>query len=91
MFRTTDKNGFHMRFINGWTVSVQFGPGNYTDEDVRCARITLDAEQQRFEPLTAEIAAWDDAGVWHDFGSDTVSGWNTPDEVLRFMNMIAAL
>jgi len=29
MFKITDGKGFHMRFSNGYTLSVQFGFGNY--------------------------------------------------------------
>ena len=31
MFSITGNRGFHMTFENGYTVSVQFGPGNYCD------------------------------------------------------------
>lgn len=30
-FRITDNKGFQLTFDNGWTVSVQFGAGNYGD------------------------------------------------------------
>ena len=33
--RITEGKGFHMDLPNGVTVSVQFGPGNYADSDVR--------------------------------------------------------
>ena len=33
--RITEGKGFHMDLPNGVTVSVQFGPGNYVDSDVR--------------------------------------------------------
>ena len=31
MFEVTTGKGFHVTFENGWTVSVQFGPGNFCD------------------------------------------------------------
>lgn len=31
MFRITDGKGFHITFKNGYTVSVQFGAGNYCE------------------------------------------------------------
>ena len=31
MFSITGNRGFHMTFENGYTVSVQFGKGNYCD------------------------------------------------------------
>jgi len=30
-FAITGESGFHLTFGNGWTVSVQFGPGTYGD------------------------------------------------------------
>lgn len=62
--------GFWLTFENGWTLSVQFGSGNY------CAnRDTAfgDGEWQEANP-TAEIAAWPDGGGmvgWEESG-DTV-------------------
>lgn len=73
-------NGFHMTFANGWTVSVQFGKGNYISDRAHTGK-----------SVDAELAAWDADGNWYKFDSgDTVSGWNKPDDVLAFMNMIAA-
>ena len=30
-FSITGAKGFHLTFSNGWGISVQFGPGNYSD------------------------------------------------------------
>lgn len=38
MFRITRGKGFHVSFPNGYTVSVQFGPGNYCDHYDRGVR-----------------------------------------------------
>ncbi len=35
--RITEGKGFHLDLPNGVTVSVQFGPGNYADQEVRNA------------------------------------------------------
>jgi hypothetical protein len=35
MFKITHKKGFHITFENDYTVSVQFGPGNYCDNVVQ--------------------------------------------------------
>lgn len=83
-FAITGGRGFHIRFKNGWTVSVQFGGGNYgSNYDLPVMGPTPPA-------TTAEIAAWDSGGNWYDFGGDTVDGYKTADEVLAIMNMIAA-
>jgi len=67
--------GFSMTFQNGWTVSVQWHDGAYSDKN----------------NATAEVAAWNKHGEWFDFGHDTVQGWQTPEEVVEFFNMIKEL
>jgi hypothetical protein len=86
-FRICDGKGFHMTFANGWTISVQFGPGNY------CGNYNLPYGSLRPTELppsaTAEIAIFNSEGEWFDFGDDKVKGYVTPDDVLKFMNKIA--
>lgn len=89
MFGCLDNKGFHVKFENGWTVSVQFGPGNY------CENKNSDCKLPRAIDLwtspDAEIAAWDAQGNWHHFESDDVEGQQTPAQVLAFMNKISSL
>ena len=67
-------DGFQITFKNGYTVSVQFGKGNYSDGG----------------ETTAEVAAWDQDGNWVRLSdNDTVRGWCSPDEVLEIMNEVA--
>jgi len=77
-FKATENewhNGFHITFKNGYTISVQFGKGNYSDKG----------------ETTAEIAAWGPDGEWMILGEgDTVRGWCSPDEVLEVMNTVAS-
>ena len=42
--RITEGKGFHLDLPNGVTVSVQFGPGNYADQEVRNAGFDAPAE-----------------------------------------------
>ena len=42
--RIIEGKGFHLDLPNGVTVSVQFGPGNYADQDVRNAGFNAPAE-----------------------------------------------
>jgi hypothetical protein len=76
-FRATQNeynNGFHITFENGYTISVQFGKGNYSDQG----------------KTTAEVAAWDPDGEWVKLSdTDEIIGWCTPNEVLEIMNQIA--
>lgn len=82
-FRICGAKGFQIKFENGWTASVQFGQGNYCDN-----RSPQQPSEDR-ESRSAEIAAWDAAGKWYQFESDEVEGWQSPSQVLEFLNMIA--
>ena len=78
--RKSDKlEGFTMTFANRYTISVQFGNGNY------CTRDSIDVAE------SAEIAIWDKDRTWYDFGMDTVKGWCSADEVSSWMNKIRQL
>jgi hypothetical protein len=73
------RKGFHVKFANGWTVSVQFGRGNYCEN--RCANKNTSSD--------AEIAAWNKEGKWYRFDGDDVKGYCKPEEVVQFMQMIS--
>ena len=94
MFKITSGKGFHVTFANGWTVSVQFGHGNYCDhhmarfEEDYAARDRRCGEQGS---LTAEVACWPRSGDLADLGSDTVRGWQDPEQVLALMIEVAGL
>jgi len=86
MFNITSQKGFHITFENGWTVSVQFGRGNYCDNRNISSMVPVPASRN------AEVAAWDPNGKMFEFEEDnTVQGWMPPEEVLAFMNKIAAM
>ncbi len=90
MFTSCDNSGFHITFENGWTVSVQWSPGNYCEHHWA----NIDGKQHEvalWKSADAEIAAWDKDNDWYDFGDDTVKGYLKADEVLEFMNKIANL
>jgi hypothetical protein len=84
MFNITGGRGFHMTFANGYTISVQFGEGNYCTN-----RYGNDGDKS----ANAEVAAWSDCGgEWVKLGeNDDVIGWQTPDQVLAIMTRIANL
>lgn len=87
-FAITGRKGFHVTFANGWTVSVQFGPGNYADNyDAPLEGRT----EQDWRSSTAEVAAWPAVGAWREFDGDTVAARMTPADVLALMQEIAAL
>lgn len=55
-FRITDGKGFHVTFENGYTVSVQFGPGNYAGN--YNAPFRSAPPKGGWESRTAETAVW---------------------------------
>lgn len=87
-FRITAAKGFQITFDNGWTVSVQFGYGNYCDNSRdRRTLFGLDsALTQDVECANAEVARW-----YKDETMDEPDGWLTPSEALAFINDTANL
>lgn len=90
-FQITGGKGFQMVFSNGWTVSVQFGGGNYCDN----YHDKIDSESEdgyrasgRRGSRDAEIAAWDNNGDWMPLGCDTVKGRVSPDDVAKFIRKV---
>lgn len=71
--------GFHKRFDNGWTLSVQWGSWNYCEARDK-PHIT--------HSETAEIAAWrTDTKAWARWeDGETVQGWVNGDTVLALID-----
>lgn len=90
MFSITRGTGFQMKLGNGWTVSVQFGPGNYCDHHM--AEFTTTPAQPHKSAL-AEVAALHPNGELVDVlnRGDTVAGWMNADDVVEFIALVAAL
>ena len=70
---STFHNGFQMKFKNGYTISVQFGKGNYCHHEEGVA-------------VSAEIAIWDADGKWFNFEHDQVKGYCSPNEVAEWIS-----
>ena len=90
-FYITGKKGFHVVFANGYTVSVQFGPGNYCENyDARIGE--EDEECGKKGSFTAECAVWPKGGPMLEYGDwgNTVSNRSTPAEVLELLNWAAS-
>lgn len=90
-FKSCSNKGFYLTFANGWTVSVQFGWGNYCEhhddypDDLRYTRAGA-------ESVDAEVACWPRSGSCAPLpGGDSVAGWCSTAEVLALMNAVAAL
>lgn len=89
--KITDAKGFHVTFANGHTVSVQFGPGNYSDNYNLSFSQHL-SKRADLSSATAEVAAWGPGGNWHHLGDgDDVVGYVKPDDILAILVRIAAL
>lgn len=59
-FGITMAKGFHLTFPNGYTISTQFGGGNYClNRDMEIERPTRDIFSNN-----AEIAIWSDSEDW---------------------------
>ena len=92
MFTSTRNKGFQMTFQNGLTISVQFGTDNYCERRnfTTSYRGDMDAATPIITSSDAEIAIWDKDNNWFDFGSDTVKGWCSTDEVANWITMVAS-
>ena len=93
-FNISGKKGFQMTFDNGWTASVQFGPGSYCDNK-SVFREDIDFDIAAPDCPDAEVAAFASDGSqkrhWHQFSADTndtVKGWVSPSEVVEFLQLV---
>ena len=92
-------SGFMLDFPNGWTASVQFGPGNYCENKNKDRWTNYSIEFM--ESNTAEVAAWrtESRGEgsahlneWYKFeDGQEVKGWQNTEAVMEFLNMISNL
>jgi hypothetical protein len=99
MFRITGGRGFHITFENGYTVSVQFGLGNYCDNYGDIFSIGVEDFSKVSEAMgkkgskNAECAVWKRKGslIEHPlFDNDSVGGYMTPAQVLELLNWAAS-
>lgn len=91
MFKSTRNKGFQMTFENGWTISVHFGYGNYCENNRHPDGWDFSTKEELVKSGDAEIAIWDNTGEWYNFGTDTVKGWCTPNEVADWISKVAQM
>ena len=61
-FYTNQNKGFAM-LINGYRISVQWGPGNYVDSEVRYGNdFNAPMQHETWGSGTAEVLIWDEQG-----------------------------
>ena len=86
MFSISDNKGFQITFENGYSVSVQFGPGNY------CENKDLPYNHGEEVPMsnTAETALISPDG-FVEYQGDDVQGHMSPKDVLELLNYAEGL
>jgi hypothetical protein len=84
---STGNKGFQLTFENGLTISVQWGVGNYC-ENRQYSDYSAPMKKEIWDCSTAEIAIWDKSDVWHNFGSDTVKGYVSSDEIAKWVSKV---
>ena len=88
MLRINDNKGFQITFDNGYTVSVQFGPGNYgSNRNLKM----LENMNKPMTATTAETALIAPDGGFVTYKDDDVQGHQTVNDVLALLNYAATL
>ena len=91
IFRVTGNKGFQMKFENGWTISVQFGYGNYCDNYQHPDGFDFAKGLNVVQSSDAEIAIWPTEGDWYTFeDGEMVLGHQTPQQVATWISIVAA-
>ena len=88
-FKIINGRGFHITFRNGYTISVQWGPGNYADNyrarpgsEIRCGAAGSD---------TAECAVYDKDGLPGFTLRGDSGSYMTAEQVAALMVEVALL
>ncbi len=79
--------GFHVGLRNGFTVSVQFGRGSYCEHH----HDSLWDVPEKGRSYNAETAVFDPKDELMPVNGETVQGWQSPDDVVRLMGVVARL
>ena len=85
-FYTNMNKGFAM-MINGYRISVQWGPGNYVDSEVRRANHDSPMNTEIWGSGTAEVLIWDEQGRFaRNVGASLfdVAPWNDETDEYDF-------
>lgn len=91
MFKNTLGKGFHMKFPNNYTISVQWGVGNY------CENYTSSSAWKENNVMwgskDAEIAIFHPDGEFFrpEEWTDDILGYQSTEQVLFWMNFTANL
>lgn len=91
-FKITGGKGFHVTFDNGYTASVQFGWGSYSDNyDADSREPDANIRCGEEGSSTAECAVWAaDGNLINHFDDNCFSNRSSPAQVLELLNWAAA-
>jgi hypothetical protein len=78
--------GFTLTFENKWTISVQWGTGNYCSVKDLGALPTLEKTKDRWTATSAEICVWDPDG--DVVLPNSVMGWVSVDDVAKYIKRV---
>ena len=88
MFEINDNKGFSVTFDNGYTVSVQFGPGSYGSNRTETYDPSMSVPQKAF---LAETALYGPDREFVEYDGNDVQAYRNPAEVLALLNYAAAI
>jgi hypothetical protein len=87
MFTICSNRGFRIKFENGATLSVQFGPGNYCNHQ-RNADYKAPSGSFQWECENAEVAILlPDDKFYRISEHDDVIGWQTAEDVAKWIEV----
>jgi len=92
VFGSCGDKGFHITFANGWTGSVQYGPGNYSDNHHGDFSESGPWSSEKAETAAFKGDIWlgpDDKPL--TTGRTDVRGWQSAAQVLALMDCVAQL
>ena len=93
MFMITMGKGFRIKFENDWSISVQWGPGNYCKNNYidMMEFYATPASKIKIQSEDAEIAIFkpDNSFYRPEEWSDDVLGHVEPRDVLKWMNFVS--
>ena len=88
MLVSTENKGFQLTFKNGYTISIQFGRGNYCSNR---NNVDKPQEQVSYKSVNAEVAAWDSLGECVSLDSNCINNpvmYCSADEVAELINKV---
>ena len=88
-FTTSYNKGFQMTFGNEFSISVQWGVGNYCEKKA-CGQWDESTKYAEWDSNSAEIAVFDKNGGYIEITNypDVVAGWLSADTVAKCITII---